>query len=207
MRRDRKRGEVEERDAGRIGELGEDVLEPGARITGPRRDTEARLGDHALGVLPAQKVAELVGADQEQGIVPVARAQGVDGPLVLVDLDLIVGECGSRQASAGLGVELDVLVTRFRSDEDRERVERESLLRSLCERNVSVVRRVERAAEQADHSTTSSSPPTSTVSPLRAPAAFNAASSSASSAGASPAMRKPRSVRRTRKRRPDGRGR
>jgi GTP-binding protein len=63
------------------------------------------------------------------------------------------------------------------------------------------------AAEQACHWTSRISPSTSTSSPLRAPAASSAAASSSWSAGTSPEMRKPRSVRRTLKRRPSARGR
>ena len=63
-------------------------------------------------------------------------------------------------------------------------------LRSVGERHVPDVRRVERPAEQAGHSITRVSSPTSTSLPLRAPAARSAASSS-SGGGGEPSTRKP----------------
>ena len=62
------------------------------------------------------------------------------------------------------------------------------------ERDVTEVRRVEAAAEDADYCHSSVSSPISTSWPLRAPAALSTASSS-SPCGASPMIRKPRSVR------------
>src|SRR6266508_4053764 len=162
----------------------------------------------ALRILPREEVAELVRADQEQRIAPAPGLEHVDRALVWIELDFTVREGGLREPQACVAVELDLLVSRTDGDEDDDFLEVEPLFGGLRQGEVSVVRRVERAAEEACHWTSSMSPPsTSTSSPVRAPAAFSAAASSSSSVGTSPAMRKPRSVRRMRKRRPPGLGR
>src|SRR5262249_61385507 len=128
-------------------------------------------------------------------------------PLVLIELALVGGKRGPRQPQSCRGLELNVLVPGPFGDEDDEAAEVELALGRTRKSDVAVVRRIERPAEQTRHWTSMTSPATSTSSPLRAPAAFSAASSSASSSGTSPAILKPRSVRRMRKRRPPGRGR
>ena len=124
-----------------------------------------------------------------------------------IEHDLVVGKRGLRELQPRVGVELDLLVAGPHGDEHHEPIEPEVLAGRADEGDVSVVRRVERAAEEAGHWTSRISPATSTSSPLRAPAALSAAASSSSSTGTSPEMRKPRSVRRTLKRRLPGRGR
>src|SRR5205814_9112050 len=119
----------------------------------------------------------------------------------------VVRKGGTRKLQPRLRIEHDVFVAGTRGDEYDELVEPELFLRRASECDVTVMRRIESAAEQARHWSSSSSSATSTSSPLRAPAALSAASSSSSSVGAWPMIRKPRSVRRMRYRRAAGRGR
>src|ERR671922_436286 len=87
---DRHRLELEEPDA--IGPLEplEHAVEPLARVAGPRRDGDARELEHAVRVLPVEEVAELVGAEQEERVVPATLAEHVDGALVLVEAELLL---------------------------------------------------------------------------------------------------------------------
>ncbi len=89
------------------------------------------------------------------------------------------------------------------------RSSRELLFRALGELDVTEVRRIERAAVEAErrgHASSNSSSPTSTVAPTLAPAARSARSSS-SSGGGVPSTRKPPSVRSSRHARVFGCGR
>ena len=98
-----------------------------------------------------------------------------------------------RQLEPVLGGSDGLLVSGCDDHRHVQAVELQALHRRPGERDVAVVRRVERAAKDAYcHSSVSS--PISTSWPLRAPAALSTASSSSPS-GASPMMRKPRSVR------------
>src|ERR671922_826964 len=193
---DRHRLELEEPDA--IGPLEplEHAVEPLARVAGPRRDGDARELEHAVRVLPVEEVAELVGAEQEERVVPATLAEHVDGALVLVELDPMLREGGPRKAEPRFRVEVDPLVPRPRRDQHDELVEAELLLRGPRKCDVAVVRRVEGPAEEpgGHASSTTSSSPRSISSPRFAPACFSASSSSSSS-GSSPTTRKPRSVR------------
>src|SRR3954471_18182521 len=206
-RRDGHGLDVEELHPLRAGEPAENLVEPLAREAGTRVDTDARALDHPFRILPGEEICELVCADEEERIVPASFLQQVDGALVGIELDLVVGECGLREFQTRLGAELDFLVPWTHGDEDRELVEIEVPPGCFGECDVSVVRRVEGAAEQSRHWTSRTSPSTSTSSPFRAPAAFSAAASSSSSSGTSPEIRKPLSVRRILKRRPLERGR
>ena len=118
----------------------------------------------------------------------------VDGVLVQLRLDGAEPcEREPRQLEPVLGGSHGLLVPGCDDHGHVEAVEAQALHRRAGERDVAVVRRVERAAEDAYcHSSVSS--PISTSCPLRAPAALSTASSS-SPCGASPMMRKPRSVR------------
>ena len=83
------------------------------------------------------------------------------------------------------------------ADDHEQTVETELALCGARELDVPTVRRVERAAVEAErrrHASSSSSSPTSTVAPRFAPAARNARSSS-SGGGGEPSTRNPRSVR------------
>src|SRR5438105_972632 len=204
--RDRQRLELEKLDALRTGEFCEHSVEPVAGIARACRNAEARTRDHALRILPGEEVAELVGTDQEQRFVPATGGEHVDRPLVGVALDLALREGGPRELQADVAVELHVLMSGPHGDDD-DHLFAETPCGCVRERDVAVMGRIERSAEERRHWTSSTSPSTSTSSPLRAPAALSAAASSSSSAGAVPAMRKPRSVRSTRKRRPAGCGR
>src|ERR671924_390689 len=119
---DRHRLELEEPDA--IGPLEplEHAVEPLARVAGPRRDGDARELEHAVRVLPVEEVAELVGAEQEERVVPATLAEHVDGALVLVELDPMLREGGPRKAEPRFRVEVDPLVPRPRRDQHDELV-------------------------------------------------------------------------------------
>ncbi len=114
---------------------------------------------------------------------------------MLVEDDRLGGERGARQLEAHLGRRVHILVARGRGHGHDHLVQVERLPRRLHERDMPVVRRVERTAEEADHGTNSNdSSPTTTGVPRRAPASRRARSSSASPGGA-PTTRKPSSVR------------
>src|SRR5713101_7539958 len=204
LRRDRHRLDLEELDAVRARKSLQDRVQTLRRKPRSGRNTDPRECEHALGILPREEVRELIGPDEKQRFEPPPRAEHVHRALVRIRLDAVVGKGSSRKLQPRLGVEPDLLVSGTLGHEHREVVEIEVLPGRTRERQVSVVRRIERAAEQACHWTSRNSPPTSTSSPLRAPAASSAAASSSSSAGTSPEIRKPRSVRRTLKRRPPG---
>src|SRR5205807_1993713 len=141
---------------------------------------EGELGD-AVWILPLEEVAELVGSDQESGVLPLAFAKRVDGSLVLVELDAEFWERGARKSEPRPGVELDALVAGLRGDEHDELLQPEVAHGGVREREVPVVRRVERPPEQArGHANSTISSPRSTSSPALAPAAFNASPSSSS---------------------------
>src|SRR6185312_9974241 len=142
--------------------------------------------EHPFRVLPGEEVHELVGADQEQRLAPVARPEHVHRALVRIGFDFVVGEAGLRKLQPRPGVELYLLVAGPFGNEHDQVVEAEMLLSCTRQREVTVVRRVERTAEQARHWTSRISPSTSTSSPLRAPAASSAAASSSWSEGTSP---------------------
>src|SRR5436190_695818 len=193
-RRNGQRLELEEQHTLGVREPLEDGVEALARVAGARSDAETSKLEYALRILPRQKVAELVRADEEQRVAPAPGAQGVDGPRVLVELDIVVRERGACELEPRRRVENDLLVPRPSRDEHDELVESELPLRGRRERDVTVVRRVERTAEQPDqgaatHCHSRMSPATSTSSPARIPAARSAASSSWGSSGDSPAIR------------------
>src|SRR5438105_2232534 len=194
-RGDRDGPDLEELDALGAAQVGEHAVETVARIARPRRDGQPRALEDALRILPVEEVAELVGSDQEDGIVEAALPEHVDGALVFVELDTAIRKGGAGEPEPGVGLELHLLVARPSGDEDHEVLQAELLLRGVGEREVAVVRRVEGPAEQTSrHASSTTSSPRSTSSPGRAPAAFSAAASS-SSPGSRPATRKPRSVR------------
>src|SRR5437588_5576962 len=194
-RRDRQRLDLEEPDTVGSSEALEHTVESLSRISRARRDAEPGELEDAVWILPLEEVAELVGSDQESGVLPLAFAKRVDGSLVLVELDAEFRERGARKSEPRPGVELDALVAGLRGDEHDELLQPEVAHGGEREREVPVVRRVERPPEQArGHANSTISSPRSTSSPALAPAAFNASPSSSSS-GSSPTTRKPRSVR------------
>src|SRR5919201_4706943 len=150
-RSDRKRLDLEEQDVLRTLELGKDFVEALARIARPRRNREPRAFEDRVRLLPVEEVRELVGADQNERIVPPARAQHVDRALIGIELDLVLGKRGARESQARVGVDRNVLVNRTRRDEDDELLERKLLVRGARELDVTLVRRIEGAAEQPCH--------------------------------------------------------
>ena len=78
--------ELEEEHALRRAEAGERLVEPLARVAGPRRDAEPRAPQHLRRLLPAREADERVGADEEDRVVPLGVvAQQVDRARVLVE--------------------------------------------------------------------------------------------------------------------------
>src|SRR2546430_15393945 len=67
-RRDRERLDLEEEHPFGPLEPLQHRLEPLARVAGPRRDAQPRPAPHLVRLLPAEGIAELVGADQEDQI-------------------------------------------------------------------------------------------------------------------------------------------
>ena len=116
---------------------------------------------------------------------------------MMVEHDFADGERELREPEPRLGRQVDILVARVGDDDDHDPLEAELSLGGVRERDMPVVRRVERPAKEADHSHTSVSSPISTSVPVRAPAALSAASSS-SGGGGVPVTRRPRSVRKMR---------
>src|SRR6266545_27110 len=200
LRGDGHRLDLEEEDPLGAGKAGEDVVELPPGIAGTARDAQPRELEDRVRLLPLREVGELVGADQKDGVVPAPLAEHVDGACVAVELDLPPGKRSPRQLEASVGGTVNGLVPRLGDDDHDEPVEPQLPDGCVSERDVSDVRGVERAPEQAGHGrqpSTSVSSPTSTSLPFRAPAARSAPSSS-SAGGGSPSTRKPRSVRRIR---------
>jgi hypothetical protein len=175
--------DLEELDALRPLEPRQHSLEALAREAGPRRDAEPREAEDHLRLLPRQEIAELVGADEEERIGPVPVAQRVDRARVVVESDFVVRERCASELEARGGVELDALVPRIGDDEDDEPDEGEPPLGLARERDVAVVRRIERPAEEPGQRNSRTSSPISTSSPRRTPAARSASSSSAPAGG------------------------
>ena len=180
---------------------------PGRVATPSRASSE-----HPHGLLPPEEARELVCPDEEQGVVEGECLERVDRAGELIERDLGLVERSERQLGeeeADLWRGRDVLVARLPDDANEQPVEVEPLDPPSRQLDVTDVRRVERAAEDADAhgSHSSSSSPISTSAPRRTPAPRSASSSSPSS-GISPTTRKPRSVRSTRNdRRAAGAGR
>ena len=193
--------------------LREHVVEHVPRIAGPRGDAEPRQLEHALRPLPVEKRCELVGADEEDRIVEPERLERVDRPRERVESDLGAGDGGERDlasARAGRSRSPPRACARVLDDAHEQAVGPEVVDRSEGERDVPVVRRIERAAEDARM-------PAST--PIRAPRRRSrpahpngppqreAPPLAPRRRGACPTTRKPPSVRRIRKRGLRGRGR
>ena len=118
-----------------------------------RRHAEPRELEHALGVLPLEERGELVGADEEHRIVEPERLERVDRARERVEAHLGLverreGELREKQPHARSGA--DLLVPRILDDPDEQPVEREVLDATPRELDMADVRRVERAAEDAD---------------------------------------------------------
>src|SRR5262249_12720767 len=74
-RRDRHGPDLEEEHALWTRQLREHGIEALPRVAGPSCNPQAGEVEHAVGVLPAEEVGELVGADEEDRLGEVARAQ------------------------------------------------------------------------------------------------------------------------------------
>jgi hypothetical protein len=120
--------------------------------------------ENLVGLAPGEEVRELVGADEEDHVSPLLRceADGVDGVRGAAAFQLEAGEDDPRQtgerclgqAETALRVELGRLVRRRPGDHDDEAPQAEALHCRAREREMPVVRRVERPAEDADHPAT-----------------------------------------------------
>src|SRR5690349_20235259 len=77
-RGERPRLDLEEADALGAGEPPEHRVDPAARVAGPGGDAELDVLEHGVRLLPGREVAELIGADQEDGAVVATVAQQVD---------------------------------------------------------------------------------------------------------------------------------
>ena len=166
------------------------------RLPGSRRHSNGNQAQDLVWVLPRIECRPLIGADHEHRILPRSVSEQIDRVRVVVEPNL-----GTRQVTEGkvgelepgIGVENRRLVPRSLGYEHEEPVGAKAPERSLGERHVTEMRRVEDAAEDgAPHKVTVSSP-ISTSAPGFAPAARNASSSWARSGGV-PTTRKPRSV-------------
>src|SRR5918999_814693 len=198
-RRDGRRRDLEERHATGILEAAEDALQLLAVVAGPRRHAEAREPQHLVRLAPRGELRELVGADEEDELaVALARPAGrLDRVRRLASFELPPGELDALPAREGglgkavphLGGRADLLVRRAPRGDDDHALEREVVESAVDERDVAVVRRIERAAEESGHSSTCTSSPTSISCPRRAPAARSASTSSLSSAGGVPTTR------------------
>ena len=100
---DGERRDREQLDAVGPRQRGDDALEIAQVGARPRRSADARELEHALGAHPGRERGELVGADQEDGIVEAERLERVDRPGERVERDLGLvdrreGELGQREA-------------------------------------------------------------------------------------------------------------
>ena len=144
--------ELEEEHALGSGDPREHRLEALARMAGACRHREPREPQHLVGLLPREEVGKLVGADEEDRVRPLrVCAQRVDRARVLVEDDVVAGERGARELQPRRRRRLDALVPGIRADEDEHALEPELLLRRAQQRDVPVVRRIERAAEDRGH--------------------------------------------------------
>lgn len=175
-RGDRHGRDVEELDAFGALELSEHRLEALPVVAGTGRDAQPDVLEEAVRVFPTQKRRELVSADEEDCVAEAAAGEGIDRVGVLLRNDLRAGEPGEGETSEGeppAEVELDRPVAGIDHHEDEQPLEVEMVERGLDEGEVPVVRRIEGAAEETGHST-------STTSGLRIPAARSASRASSS---------------------------
>lgn len=180
------------------------------RLAGARSDCDGDQPQDLLWLFPGVEHGPLVGADDEDRILELLVSQKVNGVGMVVQAHLgvrQVREGQPRQLEPSLGIEHRRLVSGARSHEDEQAIGAELAQRSFRQRNMSQVRRIERAAEDRRRQSVTVSSPISTSAPGLAPTA-RSASSSASRSGGFPTIRNPRSVRKMRYApRPSGCGR
>ena len=113
------------------------------RVATPSRVSSSTVS----GSFHVEEVDELVGADEEDGIVEVLAAEQVDRARIRIEAHLVVGERGARELETDVRRQIDVLVPGTLGDEHGQPRKLEALLRRARERDVTVVRWIERAAE------------------------------------------------------------
>src|SRR4051794_10390700 len=89
--------DFEEMDALGPAQAFEDGVEPLARETGPGADGELGQVEDRVRLLPRREVAELVGAEHEQRLVELLRAEQLDRARVRIEAHVVVGESGARE--------------------------------------------------------------------------------------------------------------
>ena len=132
------RGYVDSRDVEYL-----DAFTGRNEIPGTRRDPQPRQLEHLLRLFPRGEPDELVGADQEQGIVQSAGAQHVYRERERIELDLEAGERDPGHLQAKISWSERRLVPGRLAYEDDQAIERETAPGGVHERDVTVVRRVE----------------------------------------------------------------
>src|SRR5215210_49836 len=167
----------------------------GLRMAGACGHRDACKPPHLVRLLPRLERSPLVGAENEDRVFELGVAQEVDRVRVAVETNVAEAperELGEPQARLRVGHHFLVAGALGHKHQHLAGAQTE---RTLGERDMTNVRRVEDAAEDRDaHERIRVSSPTSTSEPVFAPAARSASSSSAWS-GADPTTRKPRSVR------------
>src|SRR5439155_7164649 len=143
------------------------TLEVRRRVARAGADGEPYPPQHLVRLLPGGEGGALVCADDEHRVAEVPAPDGVDRERVLVEHDLRrkPREGLLREPEARLGVGHDRSVRRPGRDQNHQAVDRQPLQRGAGERDMTVVRRIERAAEDPGHWNSSASPATSTSSP------------------------------------------
>src|SRR5205814_1431772 len=136
------------------------------RKTEARADRELDVLQDLVRVLPVLEQRPLIGAHDEGRVSEMTVAHGVDGECVRVELDLRVGKRGLRELQTGFCIGDDASMPGLLGDQDDQPVQRYGLERRLGEFDVTVVRRVERTAEETDHESSTTSSPIATSSPF-----------------------------------------
>ena len=190
-------------------ELPQHGVEPLARKAGPRRDAEPRELEHPVRLLPGEEVRELVGADHEERIVELARPEQVDRARVRIEPTSSSGNAARASSRRDLGAARTRPCAPAPPRRARGAGQVEVRLGRPRDRDVAVVRRIERAAERPG----ASRPLEHLVADLDLVAFARAGGLQRSprarrrARATSPETRKPVSVRKTRKRRLAGCGR
>jgi hypothetical protein len=169
-------------------------------LTGPRGYGNWDQSQDLLRLLPGVERLPLVGADHEHRVLELLVAKEIDRVRMRIRSHLHAGHVRKGQAGElepGPGVQHRRLVAGALGDQHEHPIDAELAQRSLGERDVTQVRRIERSAEKRRPQSVTVSSPISTSAPGFAPTA-RSASSSASRSGGFPTTRNPRSVRKMR---------
>ena len=160
-------------------------------LTRPRGNRDWNQAQELLRLLPGVEHGPLIGAEDEHGVLEVLVAEQVDRVGVVVQPHLRFGQVPKGQPcqlEPSRGIEHRRLVSGIRGHENEQPAGAELAQRSLRQRDVAKVRRIERAAEDRRRQSVTVSSPISTSAPLLAPTARNACSS-ASRPGGVPSTR------------------